>query len=773
MASTLTNGDEFRDRIAALLRTRFDNVRTEIQLAAKKADICFEIRIGPHKTIAVGAECKKWNRGLTRDDVKDIINDYTPAINQRQIHELWIICDRSPAAGARDYAAGFQFCQIMTALEAEQTIIDFIPLLNYLARDFDQDPISKYFIPPNFDGPNDTTKDLHTFITDWLADDAAKPIAIWGGYGMGKTSYARFLSATLARKCLTDYGSRIPILLNLGDFTTAPDLESLIFSQLANLYGVRNLSAIAFRILNRDHRFVLILDGFDEMKFAMAPNEFNYISSEIRKVAAVNSKLILLGRPGSIETEEEEKRLTSSKLQVQHLVFRADDAPDFFSLRLSLFAKEQYLRLIRNFLTITVEQEKLTKPIDQIISAVEALNLGDILSRPVQAKMLAEVVADPGADISSISRFTLYDMFIRRVLRREEEKSARRQIGTSARLNFMRLLAWWLWTDKKTRTFVANEIPIDIIERFKIEGVPIEGLRRELLIGSVLEERHIGLFLSEKTAGVFYFPHTSFTEFLVADYIMSSDFLNIDVSKLPNALYGEVPTFLDEHPSKDAIFAVYGRMKAANIAMTTSCMSVLLNNFKTRLHVELVNKNSTDPWDICLHYFLLRADNAATRARQFALECLASTTRAAELAAMFCLMYEETLTVVGRGSAIARMVLHIVRKVGLDSLITAAERGSTTVRSSELNHLAQIVSSCMKIVSRDLSISFDFAEFTNIALNYFGTSCAVADMIETMRKIYNVPLNDLFFLTNDSSERAKLDELLRKGGNLEIIPSLA
>src|SRR5579864_2971196 len=127
MASNLTHGDEFRDRAAALLRTRFDRVRTEIQLTAKKADICFEIRIGPHKTISVGTECKKWNRGLTRDDVKDIINDYTPAINNKEIHELWIICDRTPAPWARDYADGFQFCQIMTALEAEQTIIDFIP----------------------------------------------------------------------------------------------------------------------------------------------------------------------------------------------------------------------------------------------------------------------------------------------------------------------------------------------------------------------------------------------------------------------------------------------------------------------------------------------------------------------------------------------------------------------------------------------------------------------------------------------------------------------
>jgi hypothetical protein len=238
-------------------------------------------------------------------------------------------------------------------------------------------------------------------------------------------------------------------------------------------------------------------------------------------------------------------------------------------------------------------------------------------------------------------------------------------------------------------------------------------------------------------------------------------------------LYGEVPTFLEEHPSKDAILAVYNRMKAAKIAMTTSCMTALLNNFKTRMEIELVNVKSETPWDICLHYFLLHADNAATRARQFALDCLTSSSRSTELAAMFCLIYEETMTRVGRGSAIARMVLHIFRKVGIDTLISAAVRGNATVRSSELNHLAQIVSSCIKIGFRDLSVSFDFAEFTTIASSYFGTSCAVTDMIETIRKMYNIPGNDLLFLANDNTERSLLSELLSKGGKLTIIPSLA
>jgi hypothetical protein len=118
-------------------------------------------------------------------------------------------------------------------------------------------------------------------------------------------------------------------------------LETLITAQLANHYGVRFLSTAAFRLLNADHRFVVILDGFDEMKFAMAPNDFNHISAQIRNTAAVNSKLLLLGRPDSIESEEEETRLTSSRFHA--LPLKADSAPDFDSLRLAFLSKEEYL----------------------------------------------------------------------------------------------------------------------------------------------------------------------------------------------------------------------------------------------------------------------------------------------------------------------------------------------------------------------------------------------------------------------------------------------
>ena len=558
-------------------------------------------------------------------------------------------------------------------------------------------------------------------------------------------------------------------MISLGEFTTAPDLETLITTQLANQYGVRFFSTAAFRLLNTYHRFVIILDGFDEMKFAMAPNDFNHISAQIRNMATVDSKILLLGRPDFIESEEEKSRLTSSRFH--NIPLKADSAPDFDSLRMVFLSKEEYLKLIRNFLNTAPDTTSRRKPLDQLISIVESLNLGDILSRPVQAKMLAEVAADPDVDLSAISRFILYDLFIKRILRREEEKSVRRHLGTAERLHFMRLLAWWLWTVKKTRTFASSEVPLEIIQKFNIQNVPLDGLRRELLIGSVLEEKNVGYFLAEKNAGIFYFPHTSFTEFLVADYIMSTDFISLDVAKLPDALYGEVPTFLEEHPSKDAIFAVYKRMKAARIAMTTGCMQLLLNNFTTRMYVECIHPTRADPWDICMHYFFLHADNKSEEVRKFLLACLGTVNPATELTAMYCIMYEHALSPSSGDPAVARMVIHIFRRLGLYDLISAVERGETTARSSDLNHLADIVTNCIKL-TRGMNVIFDVSGLFAIALNFIGMSCSVRDVIERIPKTFSIPANDLLALAKDTEERSLLSDLMRHEGVIHVIPTI-
>jgi hypothetical protein len=146
-------GDEFRDHIAALLRTRYDNVQTEVKLTAKKADICFEIQAGPRRRIKAAAECKRWGRALTRDHVKDILADYDPARQNKEIDEIWIICDQTPAPGAREFVGAYDYCQLMTGIECEQEIVDFRPMITSLIESYKDDPISRYYISPSFYGP--------------------------------------------------------------------------------------------------------------------------------------------------------------------------------------------------------------------------------------------------------------------------------------------------------------------------------------------------------------------------------------------------------------------------------------------------------------------------------------------------------------------------------------------------------------------------------------------------------------------------------------------
>jgi hypothetical protein len=745
-------------------------VKTEVNLSAKKADIYFEIKHGPRRTIRTAVECKDWARALTRDDARDIIADYQPAFNNKEIDELWIICAQTPAPGARTHVESFNTIQLMTALEFEQSIIDFIPLVTFLKTDFNDDRISKYFIPPNYYTSATEKSDLHNHITSWLSSEQPKPIALWGGYGMGKTSYARYLAATLAQKSLEDYRNPLPILINLGEFTTAPNIEALISIQLTNFYGVRHFSSAAFNQLNKSGRFILIFDSFDEMKFAMAPNDFAYFSSELRKLAKDNPRLMLLGRPDVIESDEDAQRLLTSKIQSHHLVVRVDDAPDFDNVRLAFLSAEQYLALVEGFLRSEQSHESLTdEAVNGHLQKVTELNLGDILERPVQAKMLAEILTDIDPSSESLSRFSLYDVFIRKILRREEQKAARRSISIENRLRFMRHLAWWLWTAKKTRTFTSTEIPLELIQRFQVAGIELDALRRELLVGSIIEERNVGRLLSEKMAGVFYFPHTSFTEFLVADYLMSNDFSDNEADRLPHALIGEVPTFLSEHPSGQGHLLMYERIRKTNVAQNSTSVKLLIGDAAVRA---LLNApRQPEPWDVCMKYFLLKAYDQPLQAKTYLIDCFQSQNSRIFHAALVCSFYEEHTDATGLGIMLNQTLMHVMRRVGLEDIDRAIGRGGTATSSNRsASAYIPIFNNCIRILPRDKQVLFDFNAVLDFSSRYIGRASVIDDFIPNMKTLFNLDSRRIFSSVTDKDEKKLLDNILFRGTNLNIIP---
>lgn len=554
-------GSSFEARVAQLLRSSpgYKNVREQQHIRGMNVDIIFEKQWNPHRYLTIGVECKNWAKGLDRKALKSIYFDYETLLKKGDIDELWIVTPRPVGATLQEHVNKNDKLVLLHISELEQDIINFSIYAKYLNDRFARDPLAKYYIPSRVEPGSDT---LHSEVSKWLESDSGSPIAIWAGYGMGKTSYASFLASELADKFLEDPTNRIPIFIPLGDYYTAPRLDGLFASVLTGDNGVYGYNFNTFWNLHEAGRFVVILDGFDEMKHAMSRAEFSAISREIRKLVIPNSKVLLLGRPDAIISGEEHRELVRGSRKAGSVDMPDEIGVTFTEFRIEFFKRDEYQSFLENYIKTYYRGKGKESYAKKRISDIADLDLDDILRRPVQARMLAQILLNPAKSITALSKYELYNVFIEECLNYESGKPERRKTDNDLRRRFMQDLAWWLWAFKRTRTFTVDEIPAELRKAYISETTNDIGQLREFMVGSVVEERSVGSLLNEKAAGTFYFPHLSFTEFLVAEYLIERALTEQDVSVLADSIGGEVKSFIRSYKGGDALYILFGKIGA-------------------------------------------------------------------------------------------------------------------------------------------------------------------------------------------------------------------
>jgi Restriction endonuclease len=265
MDTRIEKGSKFELRVASLLRSSpgYRNVREQQHIRGKNVDIVFQKQWNPHRDVTIGVECKDWKGGLNRQAVQQIYLDHKPLLDERDIDEIWIVTPHPVSPTVQEYADSFRGLEILHINEFEQDVIDFSLYTEYLSNRFSHDRLSQYYIPSRLENSAVT---LHDRVAAWIESASNQPIAVWAGYGMGKASYAIFLASTLAAQFNANRSKRIPILIPLGDFYTAPRIDGLFANVLTNEYGVHGYNFNTFWNLHEAGRFIIILDGFDEMK---------------------------------------------------------------------------------------------------------------------------------------------------------------------------------------------------------------------------------------------------------------------------------------------------------------------------------------------------------------------------------------------------------------------------------------------------------------------------------------------------------------------------
>jgi hypothetical protein len=545
--STTSKGNAFRDEIMRLIRLRPNcrEVQAERKVGSQPVDLYYEERTS-WGTLRIACECKDYKDPLTKTDIAEkIASRYQPLVDRGHVDRVRIIAPKLIGPIADEYLRtdlrGFSFS---TRAQLEAEIIDFGPYVQAIESLYRESSLDKYYVKPAIqDG-----EDLETRVLRWIESGSSQPIAILGGYGMGKTSFARRLAHIAARNFQKDSRARIPILISLYEISSEQRVDGLVARLLTNEGLVSNYSWPLFSELNSLGRLLIILDGFDEMKHTMTWVQFKHNFAQLNKLVVPHSKVLLLGRPSAFASDDEHVYILSGKKRIQGGYGRVPDAPIYVELHLREFSPDQALDFLRRYIAVQgpamailrgekYDAQMLEERLENIAADTELMTL---IQRPVQAKMVADLAMDPNVQWRSFSRYELYAEFIERIIQREVEKPTRSAYTADERMTFHRILAWFLWTRAQGSGFKLVDLPQHFLAGFlkeEVDDVDESAIARDLISGSLLER---------KSGDAYFFPHRSFVEFLVADLICSEEMDSDRLQEVSSSLNHEVTEFIKE-----------------------------------------------------------------------------------------------------------------------------------------------------------------------------------------------------------------------------------
>lgn len=538
-------GDGFRDDVAAVLRLAGFEAEAEVRADHTKVDVVSLLQRDPFRgDTRIFLEAKHTNGNLGVDTAAEFAGKYASLVVSRQCDEAWLISRHPLTPDAKKLVDGYAGLRAMDFAALQGRLMDFGGYLRALLDAYDASGIGSYYVPPH----DRAARPLEGEVRAWLAKPAAEapPLAVIGRYGIGKSTFARHLTARLAAEAQADPSSRVPILVPLGEVFDDQSLEGLLGKVLASRVRVGNYNFGLFEKLNAAGRFVVVFDGFDEMKHGLTPDRFERNMRELLRLDAGEAKLLFLGRDTAFHSAEEFDRVVLGRQRTGcGAVIPTRDRRALEPVHVEDFRPEDVRSFVTRYLPLRARQDARTAHhadwVEARVAEVLSSKFDELLARPVHAQMLCDIASRPEAALSGLTKHGLYDQFVHYLLDREVGKRDMAvHFGVEVRRGFNAMVAWWLWCRDQRNTTTLGEIPQALVDKAversdaELRG---EELRRALVIGCLVE----------KGGDNFYFSHRSVQEFLVAEHLANTDLLAAESeAEMPLRLLGLVTTDIQD-----------------------------------------------------------------------------------------------------------------------------------------------------------------------------------------------------------------------------------
>lgn len=511
-------GDSYRDLIRDLLiAAGYKNVTTEALVGGKAVDIYAE-REAEFSVRRYVFEAKDYAGTLPLGRVTAFINDYARLARNGSVEQAVLISRTSLTPDGKTAIRSEEpYAVQLTTEEFQRRLFGPTQYLEKLVKEHKEAAIDEFYIPART-----AEGKLDDAVFRWLQVSNAMPLVVLGGYGTGKSTYAMHLTNELAVRALSDPTARIPIRITLGNLVQQNNLEGLFGEHFTVRYTVVSPAWHLLTALNKQGRFVIIFDGFDEMKHGMTFHDFERQFELLLSMATGRAKVIILGRDTAIRNDREFKAIIhGQKTTASGTEYTDTRRPSCNYVTLQHFSVEEAREFVQRYSTYLRTHESVKLDNERHKSRVKRLlsnKFDELIVRPVHAQMLCRLATDGDRDFSSIDEFSLYDAFIDYLIRREIEKPGRYQKFTLAtRRQANAALSWWLLANSGTSNTTLREAPASLFTEM------VSGTLHNFTEMELVAELSAGCLIS-KGIDTIYFGHRSIQEFLAAQYLHETQY---------------------------------------------------------------------------------------------------------------------------------------------------------------------------------------------------------------------------------------------------------
>ena len=228
---------EFEFSVQELLKLQGWTVQSEVLIGHKKVD-CFANKKGEFGSVLqYVVECKYYSNPLTKEQLLNIYSDYSPLLENKYANNILLVTENGVTAAGLAYINEIEKFKHLTYQDLVNSIINFDLYVEGLRYIFLEHDLDKLYIPQYFEENEGL---LEEFIQSWSNMPTSEPLAILGGYGMGKSTLTKRLANLYSIKYKNNFNERIPILINLEEISTETKLEGLLGSHFTSQNIIQN-----------------------------------------------------------------------------------------------------------------------------------------------------------------------------------------------------------------------------------------------------------------------------------------------------------------------------------------------------------------------------------------------------------------------------------------------------------------------------------------------------------------------------------------------------